>query len=330
MLRKIVYFELFYGLHLIGIILLYPILILIVIVKKIKQILRNVFAPKYICGQVAVITGAGRGLGRDIAKELASRGCHIAVVDIQEQLALETAKFLTETYDVKTKAYKIDIRDFEQLQKLRVDVTADLGVPTILINNAGFMLGSALKNPPPQEIKQMIDVNFTALCYTLQTFLPKMKQINQGYIVNICSLAALFTFPILDIYGATKAAVRSLTSSLRIECLLEGKNIQATTVMPTFLTTNKRAEEITNLGGVQHSFPLMDGEVVAKYVINGMLSGSREITVPSIYLYVYQLLEILPVHIKELMASMSFSWNYDRILKSTNIADIMKQKDLVD
>lgn len=118
-----------------------------------------------------------------------------------------------------------------------------------------------------------------------------MKQLNKGYIVNICSIAALLSVPILDTYGATKAAVRSLTSTLRIECLLDGKNIQATTVMPTFLTTNKRAEEITNLGGIQHIFPLMDGKVVAKYVINGMLSGSREITVPSIYLYVYTLLE---------------------------------------
>ncbi|KAI8128684.1 Retinol dehydrogenase 10-B [Lucilia cuprina] len=268
-----------------------------------------------------------KSLGRDIAKELAARGCHIAIVDIKENLALETAQYLTEMYDIKSKAYKVDVSNYEQLEQLRISITADLGVPTILINNAAILAGSSLINLSPHEVKQMIEVNITAVYYILHIFLPKLKELNQGYIVNICSLSALVTSPLLSVYGTTKAAIRSLSSALRIEFILERKNITVTTVMPTFLSTNKTVEKIHILSGLGNLLPKMEGEVCAKYAINGMLNGSREIAVPSVMLYMYKLLEILPVLVKELFSAVIVSKNFKTMKNSAKIAEVLNKRD---
>ncbi|XP_037820339.1 uncharacterized oxidoreductase SERP2049-like [Lucilia sericata] len=328
MFKKMLYFEIYYSIQLIGLILLYPILILITVVNKIIKIIKtNGFGSRNIRGQVAVVTGGARGLGRDIAKELAARGCHIAIVDIKENLALETAQYLTETFDIKSKAYKVDVSDYGQLELLRVSITADLGTPTIIINNAAVLVGSSLTNLSPHEVKQMIEVNFTAVYYILQIFLPKLKELNQGYIVNICSLSALITSPLFNVYGATKAAIRSLSQALRTELILDRKNITVTTVMPTFLSTNKTVETIHNLTGLRHVLPTMEGEVCSKYAINGMLNGSREITVPCVMLYMYKLLEILPVHVKELFSAFFAAKKYKTILNCTKIAKVLNKRD---
>lgn len=118
-----------------------------------------------------------------------------------------------------------------------------------------------------------------------------MKELNQGYIVNIASVSALLPVPLFKIYGATKAAVRSYTSAVRMECLLERKNVTVTTVMPTFLSTNKRTTTAAQLCGLHNFLPVLEGEIVAKYVIDGMLSGRREFTVPLTLKTIYQLLE---------------------------------------
>ncbi|XP_023306877.2 uncharacterized oxidoreductase SERP2049-like isoform X1 [Lucilia cuprina] len=328
MFKQILYFEIYHSIQLIGIILLYPIFILIVVVNKIIRVIKNNgFGSRNIRGQVAVVTGGARGLGRDIAKELAARGCHIAIVDIKENLALETAQYLTEMYDIKSKAYKVDVSNYEQLEQLRISITADLGVPTILINNAAILAGSSLINLSPHEVKQMIEVNITAVYYILHIFLPKLKELNQGYIVNICSLSALVTSPLLSVYGTTKAAIRSLSSALRIEFILERKNITVTTVMPTFLSTNKTVEKIHILSGLGNLLPKMEGEVCAKYAINGMLNGSREIAVPSVMLYMYKLLEILPVLVKELFSAVIVSKNFKTMKNSAKIAEVLNKRD---
>ncbi|KAM7344423.1 uncharacterized protein ACRADG_011163 [Cochliomyia hominivorax] len=326
MMRKMLTLELFYSLFLIFVIISFPIVIFCYSVYKFFKILRNYFAGKNIRGQVAVVTGGGGGLAAHISDELAKRGCHIALVDIQEQAALETAQRLAKTYNVKTKAYKVDIRDYDQLLQLRDAVTSDLGTPTILINNAAMMMGSSIKKLTPQEIKQMIEVNFTALCYTQEIFGAKMKELNQGHIVNISSIAALLPAPLLDVYAATKAAIIAMSRALRIELLLENKNVTVTTVMPSFLNTNKI---IKNLVGdyldFKSIFPFVDGDVMAKYVINGMLNGSREITGPNTILYAHKLLQLLPVFIQELLTTFALYSKFERALNSEIIDKTFKE-----
>lgn len=121
--------------------------------------------------------------------------------------------------------------------------------------------------------------------------MPKMKELNKGHVVTISSISAVTPIANAKIYSATKAAVRSLSTTLRMEVMDENKDISVTTVLPFFLTTNKRVDKLIQLSHLPKTLPSIDGDIAAKYVVNAMLNGEREITVPYTFLYGYKLLE---------------------------------------
>ncbi|XP_059225840.1 uncharacterized oxidoreductase SSP0419-like [Stomoxys calcitrans] len=271
------------NLPLVGLVLSYPLFIAASIVYGAVKWLKADKSEVSLKTEVAVITGSARGLGREIAIELAKRGCRLAIVDVQQTLAEETAEHISTAYDVKTKAYKVDVSDYRQVQELQKKVTNGLGDATILINNAGILMMSRVQNPPLEEISRMINVNVSAICYTTQVFLPKMKELNHGHIVNISSASALLSFPTFGIYAATKVAVRRLTSMLRMEMMVLGHNITGTTVMPSFLDTNKHVEKLVKLNGLNEG---IKGDRVAKQIVEGMLNGEDELVIPSSISYI--------------------------------------------
>lgn len=162
---------------------------------------------------------------------------------------------------------------------------------TILINNAGLIFLSDISKPQPEEIQQLINVNITSHLWINQIFLPKMKTLNRGHIVAISSLAALFPIPLLRFYAPTKSALRSYMSSLRMLLKSENSNIKVSTIMPTFLTTNKATKDIITNTGLSKLYPFMDGQVVAKQIAEAMLKGVEELTIPRIASVSYKLLE---------------------------------------
>ncbi|XP_073845738.1 uncharacterized oxidoreductase YoxD-like [Musca autumnalis] len=309
--------------------LLYPILVGAEILDQLKKWFTNGKrrSPHNLIGEVALITGSARGLGRDTAIALAKLGCHIAVVDVQEKLGEETARFIADEYNVKTKFYKIDVRDYQQLLELQKSITADLGVVTVLVNNAGILTMSTVRNPPAPEVQRMIDVNFTAPFLITEIFLPKMKELNRGYVVNISSICALYPNHIYNIYGATKAALRHLTASLNTDLLESNSEVRAIAVCPTLLTTNKRIIELVRILKLERVLYPIDGEVVAEYIVRAMLRGDAEITVPRILIWGYRLLATLPMSIIEMAINTSskftniknFESEASQILKSYDV-----------
>ncbi|XP_073845604.1 uncharacterized oxidoreductase YoxD-like [Musca autumnalis] len=280
---------------------LYPILVIVAILEELQKWFTNdkCRSPHTLSGEVALITGSARGLGRDIAIALAKLGCHIAIVDVQEKLGEQTATSIAEKYNVKTKFYKIDVRDYQQLLDLQKSITTDLGVVTILVNNAGILTMSTIENPPVHEVHRMVDVNFTATFLITEIFLPKMKELNRGYIVNISSLSAMYPHYVFNLYAATKAALRNLTASLCIDLLESKSDVRALVVCPSFLTTNKRITELLKIVKMGRLLFDIDGEVVAEYIVRAMLRGDVEITVPRILIVAYRLLATLPMSILE-------------------------------
>ncbi|XP_073811682.1 uncharacterized oxidoreductase SSP0419-like [Musca autumnalis] len=270
--------------------------------------------------KVYKITGSAGGLGREIAIDLAKRGCRIAIVDIQQTLAEQTADYIADTYNVKTKAYKVDVSDYEQIIELRDKVTTDLGDTTILVNNAAVLFFSKAENPPLEEVKRMINVNISAVCYTTATFLPKMKELNRGHIVNISSASALLSFPSMTVYSATKAAVRHLTWMLRSQLRLLGHNVTVTTAMPTFLNTNKHVEKLIDISGIKGA----SGSSVARRIVKAMLAGDYEVVIPRSIKYMYKLLELLPTYIKEHFLTIVEGNNYKRYITSTKVKEILE------
>uniref|UniRef100_A0A1I8N0L0 Short chain dehydrogenase n=1 Tax=Musca domestica TaxID=7370 RepID=A0A1I8N0L0_MUSDO len=308
-------------LPLIGLVAIYPALIVASLVYQVVKWLRPKTTNVSLSNEVAVITGSARGLGREIAIDLAKRGCRIAIVDIQQTLAEETAEHIAETYNVKTKAYKVDVSDHKQIAELKDKVTSDLGDTTILVNNAAILFFSTAYQPPLEEVKRMINVNLASVCYTTEIFLPKMKELNRGHVVNIASASALLAFPNMSVYAATKAGVRHLTWMLRSELALLGHNITATTVMPTFLNTNKCVEELIKMNGIQGA----PGSNVARRIVEGMLAGEDELVIPGSVKYMYKLLEVLPTYIKERFLMLIIGNNFQRYIKSSQVSKLLQE-----
>ncbi|XP_016959692.1 estradiol 17-beta-dehydrogenase 11 [Drosophila biarmipes] len=280
---------------LIGLVALTPLLVLAAILSRLIAKLCCRPKPKSIEGEVAVVTGAGHGLGRAISLELAKKGCHIAAVDINFPGAEGTVKQIQENYKVRAKAYKANVTNHRELAELNTRVVGDLGPVTVLVNNAGVMIHRNILSPDPAEVQLMIDVNLTSHFWTKMVFLPPMKALRRGFIVTISSLAGVFPLPYSTSYTASKAGTMAHMRALRMELDLEKqRDIHVTTVLPTFLRTNDEVTQMSNTIGIDELYPLISGEEVARRVVDGMLRGEHEITLPGLAAVLYRLVFLLP------------------------------------
>ncbi|EDV94692.1 GH18225 [Drosophila grimshawi] len=250
-----------------------------------------------VMGEVALVTGGAYGLGREIAIELAKMGCHLAIVDIDLNGAKETVNQIQGMYKVRAKAYKVNVANYTELVELRSNINTDLGPVTILINNAGILLN---KTSEPNEIQRMIDVNLTSHFWTKDIFLPIMKELRKGYIVSISSVSSLMPIPYHGCYSSTKFGVRGQMSSLRMELALGGHhNIHACTVLPWFLDTNNAVLDLTKKANIHYLYPVISGSAAARRIVEGMLAGEREITLPAILAIMHRVIYLLPISWQE-------------------------------
>lgn len=192
-----------------------------------------------IKGQIAVVTGASSGIGFATALALAKAGVKIAAgarrTDLLEKLKKEIEKIggecITVTCDVTKRS------DCDNLVNSAVN---KWGKIDILINNAGLMPLSFVKNLKVDEWERMIDVNIKGVLYCTAAAIPHLLKQNSGHIVNISSIAGRIVFPAGSVYCATKYAVRAFSEGLRQE-LSTRNNIRVTTIEPGIVDT-----ELTN------------------------------------------------------------------------------------
>jgi hypothetical protein len=118
--------------------------------------------PTDISGQVALVTGGANGLGREIAFRLAEERCNVVIVDLNLNEAQETAAEIAKRFKVKTAAFKVDVSDFDAIQRLKVDIEESLGPVDILVNNAGILSKISLREGQPSDIQRLINVNLTS------------------------------------------------------------------------------------------------------------------------------------------------------------------------
>jgi all-trans-retinol dehydrogenase (NAD+) len=125
---------------------------------------------KSIVNQVALVTGGANGLGREIACKLAEEKCNVVIADININEAMKTAEFIEKNFKVKTKAYKVDVSNFEEIQKLKINIESDLAPVDILVNNAGIMPITSLREGKPKDIQKIIDVNLASHFWVINFF----------------------------------------------------------------------------------------------------------------------------------------------------------------
>lgn len=167
-------------------------------------------------GMVAVVTGAGAGIGAALCDELASRGSRVIVVDIDEENAAQVADRIME-HGGKAVALGADVSNEAELKSLIEETASSYGRLDYLFNNAGIAIGGDARDLTLEQWRQVIDVDFLGVLYGTLAAYPIMVRQGFGHIVNTSSATGLFPQPINAPYCASKHAVVGLTLSLRME-----------------------------------------------------------------------------------------------------------------
>ena len=210
----------------------------------------------YYRNHVAAITGAGSGMGRELAIHLAQMGCHVALSDINEGQLAQTKELLL-GYEIKATMTVLDVSDHKAVEAWADSVMADHGKVNFIFNNAGVALYSTVEGSSISELEWVMNINFWGVVYGTKAFLPLIKnsvkqsestngskknrsrQFNEhGHIINISSLFGLTAQPSQSAYNATKFAVRGFTESLRQELDIQRCGVSATCIHPGGIKTN--------------------------------------------------------------------------------------------
>ncbi len=187
--------------------------------------------------KVAAITGAGSGMGRELAIELAARGCHLALSDVNDSGLAETVK-LASRQGVKITSARVDVADRAAVQAWADEVQKTHGKVNLVFNNAGVALGATVEGMKYSDFEWLMNINFWGVVHGTKAFLPYLKATGEGHIINTSSVFGLAGIPSQSAYNSAKFAVRGFTESLRMELDMEGCGVSATSVHPGGIKTN--------------------------------------------------------------------------------------------
>jgi NAD(P)-dependent dehydrogenase (short-subunit alcohol dehydrogenase family) len=185
--------------------------------------------------RVAVITGAGGGIGRAIALSLARRGCHLALSDVDER-GLADSVAQAAALGVRATGQRLDVTDRDAVRALPTVVQAAHGRVDLLVNNAGVALGGTFEQVAEADFDWLMEVNFHAVVRMTRAFLPLLRASDAARIVNLSSVFGLVSPAGQAAYSASKFAVRGFSNALRHE--LEGSSVGVTVAHPGGVATS--------------------------------------------------------------------------------------------
>ena len=184
-------------------------------------------------GQTALITGAGRGIGKTIAVKLAESGLDIAIADmnpVSDDVLREI-----EGYGTKCLAFQLDVTDFESVDSVVKKIIDETGDIHILVNNAGITQDNLFMRMKPEQWSQVIDVNLNGVFHVTKSVIRKMVKQHSGRIINISSVVGFSGNPGQVNYSSTKSVLIGFTKSLSREVGTRGITVNA--VAPGFINT---------------------------------------------------------------------------------------------
>lgn len=187
--------------------------------------------------KVVVLTGAGSGIGRALAVNLAGRGARLALSDVNEAGLAETVELAKQAGAREIKADKLDVADREAFTTYAEGVIAHFGQVNVVINNAGVALSGRVNDLDWEDIDWIMGIDWWGVVHGTKLFLPALIESGDAHIVNISSLFGLVSMPDQAFYNAAKYAVRGFTEALREEMLIDGHNVGVTSVHPGGIKT---------------------------------------------------------------------------------------------
>ena len=187
--------------------------------------------------KVAVITGAGSGMGRYLAVLLAKDGADVCVCDVNEETLNETVEMLRQ-YNVSVSSHLLDVADKDSIEALPQKVIDQHGKVDLVFNNAGVTTGSHFKDMDEDNWDWVMGINFDGVINSTRAFIPHMINNTEAAIVNTSSIFGMVAVPGQTVYHATKFAVRGFTESLALEMKETNPNLQIHCVHPGHIGTN--------------------------------------------------------------------------------------------
>ena len=185
--------------------------------------------------QVSVVTGAGSGMGRYLALNLAQEGSDVVICDINQK-ALNETKDLIKAYNVSCSSLNLDLREKNNIDTLVEETISNYGKVDLVFNNAGVVTASPFLEMKESDWDWCNDLNYNSLVYCSRAFLPHLMKEKESALVNTSSIFGIITTPNNTVYHATKFAVRGFTESLAME--LRDDPIQINCVYPGHIGTN--------------------------------------------------------------------------------------------
>lgn len=227
--------------------------------------------------KVAVVTGASSGIGLATAVEFAKNGYDL-VLAARDKDGLKTAATMCNECGAETYIVKTDTTSVEAVENLAMQAASRFDEIDVWVNDAATYMIGKFEDLPDDDMHQLMETNFFGYVYGSRAALTRFKEQGYGTLINISSINAVAPQPYVSVYSASKAAVRALSESLRMELKLDGldKDIHVCTVMPASVDTNIYQNGANYMGQeVQAMEPVYDPEYVAKQIVKLAESPKR-------------------------------------------------------
>jgi NADP-dependent 3-hydroxy acid dehydrogenase YdfG len=268
---------------------------------------------KTLDGKVAVITGAGSGIGRALALNLAARGSLLALSDVDEVGLAETDRLARATGAATVRGDRLDVADRAAFAAYASSVVEDFGRVNVVINNAGVALAGDLLDLTYEDMDWIVGINFWGVVHGTKEFLPHLIASGDGHLVNLSSLFGLVSMPGQSAYNATKYAVRGMTEALREEMLIAGHRVGVTVVHPggikTAIARNARYADEEDAEASARLFDTrlakMTAERAAEIIVKGILGNKARVLVGLDAHAVHHLAKLTGSRYQDIVASAS-------------------------
>lgn len=256
-------------------------------------------------GKVAVVTGAGSGIGRALAVELSNRGALVSICDVDQAGLEETVGRCRGEVHTAT----VDVGERQSVQDYATTVAAHFGKVHQIYNNAGIAFNAHVAESSWSDYERVLRVNLHGVIHGTQAFLPHLIASRDGHVVNVSSLNGYFAQPGMSHYCASKFAVRGFSESLRAEMVLDGHPVQVSVVHPGGVATSISDSALAHARSSGHAITAlaearaqtyrekllkMDPAKAAGIVVDGVEKGRNRIRVGSDAVLVDRLVRLMP------------------------------------
>ncbi|XP_076237912.1 firelighter [Calliopsis andreniformis] len=267
------------------------------------------FRNKNLLGETVLITGAGHGIGRELAIQLSSMGCVVICWDVDVEANRSTMSAVMQNGG-EAYGFVVDVsKRLEVRETVRLMRKMKLPEVSILINNAAVLYHHSFLSQDPDIIEKTFSVNVLSHFWTIEAFLPNMLQNGKGHIVCMSSMCGIYGVSQKVTYCSSKFAVRGLMEALHEELRLDNKtpNIQFTTIYPFYVNTGLARDP-------KYRFPYIFGVVSPEYAAGEVIKAIRrnytEYSIPRCLLTLNAINRIVPESVMRLI--LDFLANVDR------------------